>query len=251
MLQYSDTPSLPYSVTLGLSGKRGSCRLAGVNRFFCLLLVVVSLRPALAEDSSKVTALIKETQKLTTDSTSLVLAWWIPRQYWEESTKNNPAINDILKSDLLKSVQDYTVIGVVDAKKEGLGGLSFVPVDEILKTATLTDSAGKTVLPIAESDLNSSVQNLLSTMKPLFANLMGRIGQNMFFLVFPGKDGEGNKVADPLGEGHLVFSENGHSFSWRLPLASLLPEKVCPKCGEHLPGSYKFCPYDGTKLQTD
>jgi hypothetical protein len=88
-------------------------------------------------------------------------------------------------------------------------------------------------------------------MKPLMANFMGRFGQNLTFVVFPGKDSEGNKVADALGEGHLVLFENGHTFSWRLPLASLLPEKICPKCGEHLPGSYKFCPYDGTNLQAD
>ena len=220
-----------------------------MTRFICFLLVIISLRPALADDSQKLTSLIKETQKLTTDSGSLVLVWWIPHQYWEESTKNNPAINDILKQDVLKAVQEYTVIGVIDAKKEGLGGLSFTPADEILKTAELTDSAGKTVLPIADSDLNPSVQNLLSAMKPLFANLMGRIGQNMSFVVFPGKDSDGNTVADAQGEGHLAFTENGHSFAWRLPLASLLPEKICPKCGEHLPGSYKFCPYDGTKLQ--
>jgi hypothetical protein len=204
----------------------------------------------LAEDSQKITSLVKETQKLTTESGSLVLAWWIPHQYWEESAKSNPAINEILKQDLLKAVEDYTVIGVIDAKKEGLG-FSFTPAEEILKTAKLTDSAGKTVLPLPDSDINSSAQNLFSAMKPLLANLMGRFGQNLSFVVFPGKDSEGNIVADAQGEGHLVFFENGHTFSWRLPLASLLPEKICPKCGEHLPGSYKFCPYDGTNLQAD
>jgi hypothetical protein len=98
------------------------------------VLVIISLRSALAEDSQKITSIIKETQKLTTESGSLVLAWWIPYQYWEESAKANPAINDIMRQDLLKGVQDYTVIGVVDAKKEGLS-FSFTPAEQILKTA--------------------------------------------------------------------------------------------------------------------
>ena len=33
-------------------------------------------------------------------------------------------------------------------------------------------------------------------------------------------------------------------------LGSLLPDETCPKCGEVLPGNYKFCPYDGTRLES-
>jgi hypothetical protein len=37
-------------------------------------------------------------------------------------------------------------------------------------------------------------------------------------------------------------------FHWRLPLGSLLPPKICPKCGETFSGAYKFCPWDGSTL---
>jgi hypothetical protein len=220
-----------------------------VNRLFCLLLIIVGLQPALAEDTQKVTSLIKETQKLTTDVDTLVLAWWIPNQYWEESLKNNPRITDAQKEDLRNALQDYTVVCVVDAKKGGLAVFNFTPAEDIIKTAKLTDPDGETLTPLADSDLTPAAQNHLSMMKPVFANLLGKLGQNSVFVVFPSKDSNGKMVADPLGEGRLSFVENGHSFSWRLPLASLLPEKICPKCQEHLPGSYHFCPYDGAKLE--
>jgi hypothetical protein len=97
--------------------------------------------------------------------------------------------------------------------------------------------------------IHSNQGNSENVMKPVFANMMGQFGQNTIFVVFPGKGADGDQLIDPYKEGQLSFVENGHSFSWRLPLGSLLPDETCPKCGEVLPGNYKFCPYDGTKLE--
>ena len=220
-----------------------------MNRLFCLLLIIVGLQPAVAEDTQKVTSLLKETQKLTTDADTVVVAWWIPNQYWEESLKNNPQVTDAQKEDFRKTLQDYTVVCVVDVKKGGLAVFNFTPAEDIIKTAKLADPDGETLTPLADSDLTPAAQNFLGMMKPVFANTLGKLGQNCALVVFPSKDSNGKMVADPLGEGRLSFVENGHSFSWRLPLASLLPEKICPQCQEHLPGSYHFCPYDGAKLE--
>jgi hypothetical protein len=140
-----------------------------VNRLLCFFFAIASVLPAsAAESTSKLSALIKETQKTRSDADIFVLAWWIPYQL----------------------------------------------------------------------------------MKPIFANMMGQFGQNTIFVVFPGKGSDGDKLIDPYKEGQLSFVENGHSFSWRLPLGSLRPDETCPKCGEVLPGNYKFCPYDGTKLES-
>jgi hypothetical protein len=219
-----------------------------VKPFLCLLLLGITLRPALADDSQKIASLVKETQKLVTDANTLAVALWIPSDLFAEVLKNNTRITDDTKKDLLKTEQDYVVIGLVDAKKGGQAGLSFTSQDDVLKTAKLTAPGGQTLAPLTDASLPPTVQSLVGTMKPMFAGMMGRLGQNLLLIVFPNKDSGGKKVADPLGEGRLTFVENEHSFSWRLPLASLLPEKVCPECGEHLPGNYKYCPYDGTKL---
>jgi hypothetical protein len=218
-----------------------------VNRILCFLLVVIGVLPAVADDSQQIASLVKETQKVQTDAGTLAVALWIPVQMFQDVLKGNPKVTDDAKKDLLKTAQDYVLIAVVDAKK-GQSGLSFTPSDDILKSAKLTAPDGQTVTPLADANLNPAAQNLVGVVKPLFAGMMGRLGQNFELLVFPGADSAGQKVADPMGEGRLTLAENEHSFSWRLPLASLLPEKICPKCGEHLPGNYKYCPYDGTKL---
>ena len=58
--------------------------------------------------------------QLTSHPSSLILAWWIPPQYSEESTKNNPAINDKLERNLLNAVQDYTVNRSQEPAGDGL-----------------------------------------------------------------------------------------------------------------------------------
>lgn len=85
-------------------------------------------------------------------------------------------------------------------------------------------------------------------MKPLFANMLGPMGQNMVFFLFPSNNKEGQKIADSKKEGSFSVEMGEREFRWRLPLGSLLPPKICPTCGEKLSGAYKFCPWDGTKL---
>jgi len=214
-----------------------------------LLFIAVSLHAAQVDaGTSNLPALIRETQKLTNSADDFVLIWWIPHEYWQAALKDNPRITDTQKQDIFKTVEDYTIVGVVDAKKGGLAGFSYTASDVVQKTAKLTAPNGKVFSPLSESDLSNAARNLVSMLKPFFGNLLGQLGQNTIFVVFPAKDEDGKSLIDPLKEGRFVVDENNHEASWQLPLASLLPENICPTCGEHLPGNYKFCPYDGTKL---
>jgi hypothetical protein len=218
-----------------------------VNRILCFLLVIIGVWPAVADDGQQIASLVRETQKVVSDSGTLAVALWIPIQMFQDVIKTDTKVTADKQQDLLKTAQDYVLIALVDARK-GQTGLSFTPSEDILKSAKLTGPDGQTVTALADANLNPAAQNLVGVVKPLFAGMMGRLGQNFQLLVFPGADSDGKKLADPMGEGRVTLAENEHSFSWRLPLASLFPEKICPKCGEHLPGNYKYCPYDGTKL---
>jgi hypothetical protein len=149
----------------------------------------------------------------------------------------------------VETMGHYTVFLVVDAKKGGLALFSYTPADEIRRTTTLVSPAGDTFLPLEEDALSPGVRNLVSMSNPLFANMFGSLGKNIYCIVFPGKDKSGATVVDPLGKGKVTIIVNSHSFSWRLPLGSLLPPRTCPNCGEHFPGNYEFCPFDGTKLK--
>jgi len=85
--------------------------------------------------------------------------------------------------------------------------------------------------------------------KPVIANTLGPLGQNMHFLLFPAKDKNGQNIAEAKKEGAFSVKLGEREFKWRLPLGSLLPPKICPKCGEKLSGAYNYCPYDGTPLK--
>jgi hypothetical protein len=90
---------------------------------------------------------------------------------------------------------------------------------------------------------------MLAIMKPMFANMLGEFGKNVSFLAFEGKNKDGTRRVDPIKPGILTAKLNEEELRWRLPLGSLLPAKICPKCSETFPGNYGFCPFDATPLK--
>jgi hypothetical protein len=78
--------------------------------------------------------------------------------------------------------------------------------------------------------------------------MLGALGRNMNFFVFPGVRANGRPIADAKQEGSFKVVLGEQEFRWRLPLSSLLPPKICPKCHETDKGAWKFCPWCGTAL---
>ncbi len=81
--------------------------------------------------------------------------------------------------------------------------------------------------------------------------ILGPLGQNMHFIVFPSKNIKGQYIADVTKEGTFVVQLGETEFTWRLPLSSLVPPKICPVDGEKMSGAWKFCPWHGTKLLSE
>lgn len=54
---------------------------------------------------------------------------------------------------------------------------------------------------------------------------------------------------DATKRGNLKIKVGNKEFQWRLPLDSLLPMKICPKCNKECKGSWIFCPWCGKKLK--
>jgi hypothetical protein len=64
---------------------------------------------------------------------------------------------------------------------------------------------------------------------------------------YPSKRGD-KRLLDPRKPGAFSYSLYDATFTWRLPLASLLPAKVDAKTGQEFPGNYLFNPYTGAPL---
>src|SRR5262249_557938 len=94
-------------------------------------------------------------------------------------------------------------------------------------------------------------KRVVSLLGPVLTNMLGDVGSHMSFFIFADKtkDPKGQtRGIDPTKPGVLTARLGGEEFRWRLPLGSLRPPKVCPKCHESFPGNYSFCPFDATPL---
>jgi len=194
-------------------------------------------------------AIVRETEKIGNRAGRVTLVWWIPAEFWQAALTAAGTIPADKVKEIVGTISDINVVAVVDGKVGGLGQVEFVPQAELEKSLSAIDSQGKPLLMIPESKQSTATKNLLGMMKPMMANMMGDLGKSLSFFVFEGKNKDGSRRFDPTKPGLLVVRLSGEEFRWRLPLGSLLPEKICPKCNETLPGNYVFCPFDATLLK--
>ena len=162
----------------------------------------------------------------------------------------NATLSDDQVEKVVTLVHPYTLVVVADGHMGPLGGVTWKDEPTVRASITLKDAKGSTYAPLAESKLSADAKNLLQIMKPMIANMMGPMGQNMWFVAFPGTNADGQPFADPTKEGLLTVSLDDREFKFPLPLASLLPAKYDSSTGEKFPGNYNYNPITGSKLVT-
>jgi hypothetical protein len=191
--------------------------------------------------------LVRETQRSSEAGGHLAMVWWLPVQFWEESLKANPAVTPEMRSQVLGALADYNVIALVRAKPGAAGFSDVQPKAELLKNLRV-EAGGKVLEPLAPEQVSPGAQLLLSQLKPMMGAMAGQVGQAMEFVVFPAKAADGTVLLDAMQSGTLKIKFYDDTFSWRLPLGSLMPLKVDKKSGEEFPGNYQFNPFTGDKL---
>jgi len=217
--------------------------------FFVVLLLLGLFRPCDAQQSKvDSSSLIRETQKALNENHKVTLVWWIPEEFWRTTLAANPDMTTNMIEKILKPLKPYTLVAVVKGEFGPFGGITYAAETDIRTNLFLFDSQENQYSPIDNADLNPDLQNFLGMMRPVFANMLGPMGKNFDFYAFPATDKAGNKIANAKAEGTFTVQLAQDKFKWRLPLGSLLPPKICPKCGEILSGNFKYCPYDGTPL---
>jgi hypothetical protein len=192
--------------------------------------------------------LTQETQKLERGENVVRLVWWIPTEFWKESFKKVTSLTEDQKTAFYKTVDDYIVLSVIDAKTTVFGSVIPTLRDEIVSKLSLAIDQGTTLRPLPDSEVSSDARNLFAMMKPVLANILGQFGQSMEFICFKGIDSQGKKLLDPLGSGSLSVTLGNTIFRWRLPLGSLLPPNYDLQTGEEFPGNYIYNPFTGRKL---
>jgi len=200
------------------------------------------------EHKVELPALVQQTQKMSQAADEISLVWWIPEEFWKASAAQNPKGGEGQAEDILKVVHPYTVLVVVDGKMGPFAAAAYRSEADIRSELQVKDGEGTLYRPLGEDKLDGDVKNFMAMMKPVFVNMLGPMGENMHFFVFPAEGKGGRKIAEAAKEGKFSVLLGEREFKWRLPLDALVPPKTCPTCGEKVSGAFKFCPWDGAKL---
>jgi hypothetical protein len=152
-------------------------------------------------------------------------------------------------SEFLRILEPYTLLVIVDGKIGTFATIDYRGYSMTRDSLTLVDGAGTRFRPLDSSAVSADARAFSAlVLRPMFTNMLGPLGANMNAFFFPAKNASGAPLADPRAEGTLRAELGGRSFTWRLPLGSLLPPKYCPLDGEAFSGAYRYCPRHGNRL---
>lgn len=215
------------------------------RRFAMALIVALAVTfHARAVDVQKLT---QETQRMSQASQQFTMVWWMPQVWWEASLSGNAMLTPEGRAQMLAVLDDYMIFAIARARVT-MATLDARSKAEMLNNARL-EIGGKTIDPIAPENLTPAAQAILVSVKPVLAGMLGKLGQSVELVIYPSKQGD-QKLIDPLSPGSFKYTLYDQTFTWRLPLVSLLPLKVDPKTSEEFPGNYEFNPYSGEPLRT-
>jgi len=199
---------------------------------------------------TKIDAIIRETQVTIGGKDTTGFVWWIPTEFWEQSAIEQGGTLEQARNSFA-ALREYTMI-IVAVGKVGIGNINWRSENEIRSGTSLRDSEGQSYQPLQE--ISGDAQGIASIVRPILANVLGPMGQNLHILFFPAKTKSGKAIADPTRAGGFsvilsnLTTQKDAEFSWRMPLTSLSPPKFCPAGGERVEANWKFCPWHGVAL---
>lgn len=196
-------------------------------------------------------ALMGELQQFSRQKGEMGLVWWLPAEFWRVSMAQNPISTEAQIEQVVTHLRRYVITIVVSGRPGPFGALTYKFEPDIRASIQLRDSEGTLYRPISEDNIDADTKIFLSSMSGPFAKMLGPLGRNMHFFLFPSKNINGQYIADATKEGAFTVRMGETDYSWRLPLSSVVPPKICPVDGEKMSGAWKFCPWHGTKLLSE
>jgi hypothetical protein len=235
------------AASLRLSPRASGLRMALALAVVGLVIVGNDLGQA---QSSKLNtgSVMSEATRTSDQDGKMTCVVWLPHEVLESGIQKNTEISGRQRQAATKLIEQYLVLGVCRYEMGPYAGFNFESEKDIRDHLVLVDGTGKAHRPIEEDAVSPDFQNVLSMLKPVMVNTLGKMGKSFYFFVFSAKGENGQVLGRASAEGQFSVQVADTKISWRLPLASLVPEKTCPTCGEKLSGAFKFCPYDAAPL---
>jgi len=215
---------------------------------FATLLLLLSVTMFSQKVKIDVDALIDETQISGNNENDMKIIWWIPIEFWQAIFESEQGMTQEQIDGILTVLKPYTMVAVVDGKIGPFGGVTYIPLEKIKESILLVDQKGVKHEPIKEKNINTNTQNLMSSFKPILKNMLGTMGENMHFFVFPDQDKKNERLNDPAQKGKVMLQLFEEEYSWNTPLGSVVAPKFCPIDNAKMNGSWDYCPWHGDKL---
>ena len=219
-------------------------------RQFILILGLALLTQGLKAQEKKyvpnLTHLIEQTQLSSEDNNKMSLLWWIPKEFWYAALADDPTFTPAGIKEFEDIFKHFTVLMVVDGVIGKFGNVSYTYAQKIHENIEIYDEKFNVYQPLKEKEIPSDLKEMFAIWQPMFASMLGTMGENINYYVF--QNNYNTEVMDASGTAQYKIKMMGEDYRFRLPLGVLFPPKTCGKCGEEFMGSYKFCPYDGSKM---
>ncbi|MGB0850286.1 MAG: hypothetical protein ACPGTP_03500 [Bacteroidia bacterium] len=219
-----------------------------INRglfFFTCLIVLTSGKP---KDLGDVVLndLIQETQyHLDKGGQQEVrMVWWLPTEFWATIYAQNDDVSEEVADQIVEALDEYTMVIVLDGEVTTLGGLKSKSSKEIRGNTIVKNEEGRSFSPLKPGDIDGEAEMMLTILKPVFSNLLGKMGESMELMMFTDK---GKSIINPYKEGGEIIYDRTN-LDLGLPLSSLLEDKKCPEDDKVMNAKWDYCPYHGVKL---
>ena len=218
-----------------------------IKKFTILFFVIFSLS-IYSQNKTAMERMTEEIQQIKQTTKTLKLVWWIPTEFWQAVMEEQKASTPAQRDYVVQLFDDYTILVAGDYSLEANdSGLDFT-VNDVRKSLTFFEN-GKKVPLLKESDVDDKVLALMNEMmKPVFEQMLGKMGSGVDIFIFNNKNSAGERILDPYKAGNFTVQMGKDLFEWKLPMVSLMKEKVCKTDSAKFPGNYVFCPFHGTEL---
>lgn len=192
---------------------------------------------------------IKEVQIWKKQGNNMSFTFWIPTSYWEIALKDSPSVPPGYVNYISSLFQDYVFICALDLEINTNATMTYTLEQDLRNSISIVDGIGMEYFPLENDQITEEVFLMSETLSPMFAQMLGQMGEGMHFYFFEIKDKQGNNIIDEYTKGEFTVKHSNHDFKFQLPLVCLLPPKTCPKDGAEMKGNWNYCPYHGVKLE--
>ena len=203
-----------------------------------------------AQDNSKIelTEVYKDLQIWKKQDNKMLLAWWLPSEYWTLAFEGNSTVSNEVKNQIKSAFANYSVFCVADLQYIDYNTTTHKSYSDLKKTFSVIDSSGKMIKALDEETVPAETLKMGNLLKPFLSNLIGKVGDAISIFYVKNIDENGKKNFNPFKQNSFKVTLSGQEFPWQLPLPSLLPKKNCPIDNKEMNGSWNYCPIHGVKL---